>query len=175
MRLRLQKPSLADKDKICKMLEEWRRDIEINKTDGSPRAIFKNDCQDFQNYIDGLEDKKDPSKGKVAAITLFAYDDEIEDYVGAVNIRLELNEYLLDFGGHIGDGIRPSQRRKGYATEMIGLALKECRSRGIDRVLMTCYKDNVGSARSIMNNGGVLENEVDHDGKIMQRYWIDLL
>ena len=82
---------------------------------------------------------------------------------------------MLLEGGHIGDGIRPSERRKGYATLMIKLALEECKKRGINRVLMTCDKDNIGSAKSIMNNGGVLENEIiGEDGKTIQRYWINI-
>ena len=94
--------------------------------------------------------------------------------MGAVNIRHKLNEELLYTGGHIGDGIRPSERRKGYATAMIALALEECRKLGIDKVLMCCNKDNIGSAKSIINNGGVLENEVEEDGHWEQRYWIEL-
>lgn len=65
-------------------------------------------------------------------------------------------------------------RRKGYATKMIGLALEECRKLGITRVLLVCDKDNIGSAKSIVNNGGILENEVTQDGTVEQRYWIDL-
>jgi predicted acetyltransferase len=57
---------------------------------------------------------------------------------------------------------------------MIGLALEECRKLGIGRVLMVCDKENIGSARSIIDNGGVLENEVIVDGVTEQRYWIDL-
>ena len=57
---------------------------------------------------------------------------------------------------------------------MIALALDECRKLGLDRVLMTCDKTNVGSAKSIIKNGGVLENEVLDDGVLEQRYWIDL-
>ena len=91
-----------------------------------------------------------------------------------MNIRHYLNDALLKSGGHIGDGVRPSERRRGVATAMIGLALDECRKLGIDRVLMVCDRDNIGSARSIINNGGVLENEVEHDGHIIQRYWIEL-
>ena len=94
--------------------------------------------------------------------------------MGAVNIRHYLNDKLLETGGHIGDGIRPGERRKGYATAMIGLALEECRKLGIDRVLICCDKDNIGSAKSIQRNGGVLENEVEEDGNIVQRYWIEL-
>ena len=77
-------------------------------------------------------------------------------------------------GGHIGDGIRPSERRKGYATQMVGLALEECKRIGIKKVLMVCDKDNIGSAKSITKNGGILENEQKEDGKVEQRYWIDL-
>ena len=58
---------------------------------------------------------------------------------------------------------------------MIGLALEECRKLGIEKVLIVCDKDNIGSAKSIINNGGVLENEIaDEDGTIEQRYWIEL-
>ena len=94
--------------------------------------------------------------------------------MGAVNIRHFLNEALLLNGGHIGDGVRPSQRRKGIATAMIALALEECRKLGLDRVLMVCDKENIGSAKSIQKNGGILENEVVVNGVIEQRYWIDL-
>ena len=95
--------------------------------------------------------------------------------VGAVNIRHYLNEKLLFDGGHIGDGVRPSERRKGYATKIISLALDECKNLGINKVLITCNKDNIGSAKSIINNGGILENEVvDEDKQVVQRYWIKL-
>ena len=92
-----------------------------------------------------------------------------------MNIRHRLNESLLLDGGHIGDGVRPSERGKGIATEMIRLALDECRKLGINRVLMVCDKDNPASARTIIKNGGVLENEVEAGGNVVQRYWIEVL
>lgn len=105
----------------------------------------------------------------------FLLDEDRDRLLGAVNIRHYLNDALLKEGGHIGDGIRPGERRKGYATEMIRLALIECKKLGIDKVLMTCSKDNIGSARSIVKNGGVLESEfVNSDGDIEQRYWISI-
>ncbi len=95
--------------------------------------------------------------------------------VGMINIRHELNEYLFRQGGHIGYMIHASERRKGYATRMLALALDECRRMGLGRVLVTCDRNNVGSARTIQNNGGVLENETTTaDGSVVQRYWIDL-
>ena len=95
-------------------------------------------------------------------------------FLGAVNIRHKLNEKLLLNGGHIGDGIRPSERGKGYGTRMIALALEKCRELGIDRVLMVCDRNNAASARTIVKNGGVMENEIEVDGVVEQRYWIDI-
>ena len=91
-----------------------------------------------------------------------------------IDIRHRLNEYLLQFGGNIGYSVRPSQRRKGYATEMLALALEECRKLGLDRALVTCDKTNIGSAKTIQKNGGILENEVLEGDRITQRYWIAL-
>ena len=159
---------------LSEMIEEWRLDQEINHTNHSPWSIFKNDYHDFDYYLDDLE-FKEPKDEKVPDSVFFLLDIERNILLGAVNIRHYLNDYLLQFGGHIGDGIRPSERRKGYATEMIRLALIECKKLGIDRVLMVCDKSNIGSAKSIIKNGGILENEfVDGDGEINQRYWIDL-
>ena len=155
------------------MLSEWVADIEENHTNHSPWAIFKNDFHDFDNYLEKLE-IREPEDGHVPDTTLFCLDKDRNIFVGAVNIRHYLNDALLLTGGHIGDGIRPSERRKGYATAMIALALDECRKLGIDRVLMCCDKDNIGSAKSIIRNGGVLENEVEEDGHLEQRYWIQL-
>lgn len=119
-----------------------------------------------------LKHKEGNADGYVPDTTLFCLDKDRNIFVGAVNIRHYLNETLLKTGGHIGDGIRPSERRKGYATAMISLALQECRKLGINRVLMCCDRNNIGSAKSIIRNGGVLENEVVEDGVPVQRYWI---
>ena len=106
--------------------------------------------------------------------TYFALDEERNIFVGAVNIRHHLNERLLLNGGHIGDGVRPSERRKGYGTQMVALALEKCRELGIEKVLMVCDRENIASAKTIIKNGGVLENEVEVEGTMEQRYWIDL-
>lgn len=156
------------------MIDEWKIDQERNNTNHSPWAIFKNDYNNFNYYLDNLE-IKEPKEGKVPDSVFFLLDEERNILLGAVNIRHYLNDYLLKCGGHIGDGIRPSERRKGYATEMIRLALIECKKLGIDRVLMVCDKSNIGSAKSIINNGGILENEyLDEKGNVQQRYWIDV-
>ena len=159
---------------LAEMIDEWKLDQEINHTNCSPWAIFKNDYHDFDYYLDNLEYSQ-PQDGKVPDSVFFLLDVDRNILLGAINIRHYLNDYLLKYGGHIGDGIRPSERRKGYATEMIRLSLIECRKLGIKKVLMVCDKSNIGSAKSIIKNGGILENEfVDEDGVINQRYWIAL-
>lgn len=174
MNIKLVKVSKEYEDDIKEMLEEWLADCRKYNTNRSPWAIFRNDYHDFDYYMENLETKEE-SDGKVPDSTFFCLDTDRNRFVGAVNIRHYLNDSLLKSGGHIGDGIRPSERRKGYATEMIGLALEQCRKLGIDKVLMTCDKDNIGSRKSILKNGGVLENEfVNEEGNIEQRYWIDL-
>ena len=157
------------------MIDEWKLDHEVNQGNRSPWAIFKNDYHDFDYYLENLE-IREPKDGKVPDSVFFLLDTDRNILLGAVNIRHRLNNHLLQFGGHIGDGVRPSERRKGYATEMIRLSLIECKKLGINRVLMVCDKTNVGSAKSIIKNGGVLENElVDDNGKTQQRYWIDVV
>ena len=154
---------------LNEMMEEWYASGEHIV----PYSIRRLDYWDFDHYLANLE-VKDTSAGLVPDSTFFCLDQERDIFVGAVNIRHYLNDSLLLNGGHIGDGVCPSERRKGIATRMIGLALEECRKLGIRRVLMVCDKDNIGSARSIQKNGGVLENEIVVDGVTEQRYWIDL-
>lgn len=162
------------REQLFEMLTEWKEDIIVNHTDMSPWKIWVSDFHEFDSYLKNLETTEENESGWVPDTTLFCLDKDRNIFVGAVNIRHRLNEQLLKTGGHIGDGIRPSERRKGYATAMLALALEECKKLGIDRVLMCCDKDNIGSAKSIVKNGGVLENEVEEEGHIEQRYWIQL-
>ena len=155
---------------LIEMMNEWTQTGEKIV----PYAIRKVDYHDFESYAASLEVGHDRDESLVPDSTFFCLDTERNIFVGAVNIRHWLNEGLLLNGGHIGDGIRPSERRKGFGTKMVALALEECRRLGIDRVLMVCDRNNTASAKTIMNNGGVLENEILVDGITEQRYWIDL-
>lgn len=168
MNLKLVKAGAEYKKQICDMLDEWNAAGEKI----IPYAIRRVDYHDFEYYCDNLE-VTDTSGGLVPDSTYFCLDTDRNIMVGAVNIRHFLNESLLLNGGHIGDGVVPSERRKGIATAMIALALNECKKLGIHRVLMVCDKNNVASAKSIIRNGGVLENEVVVNGITEQRYWIE--
>ena len=95
--------------------------------------------------------------------------------MGRVSIRFELNEFLSRVGGHVGYGVAPSHRRKGYASEILTQALVLLRADGVDRVLVTCDDSNVASANTIERHGGVLDSIVPPDGdeEAIRRYWIE--
>lgn len=103
-------------------------------------------------------------------LTIRKLDNKV---VGMVNIRHRLNEHLLNFGGHIGYSIRKSERRKGYAKEQLRLALLEAKNLDINKVLITCDKDNFPSRNTILSANGILENEIKDEDEIIQRYWIN--
>lgn len=169
MRLKLVKLTPEHRELLEEMMDEWSSAGEKIV----PYAIAKHDYRDFEAYRDSLE-VKHPAGGLVPDSTFFCLDTDRNRFVGAINIRHFLNESLLLNGGHIGDGVRPSERRRGIATRMIALGLEECRKLGLTRVLMVCDKENIGSAKSIQRNGGVLENEIAVNGVTEQRYWISL-
>ena len=95
--------------------------------------------------------------------------------IGMINIRHYLNDYLMGQSGHIGYGVRPNERQKGYATKMLELGLEKCIELGIDKVLVICDKTNIGSAKTIEKNNGKLENEGINDAGVpVLRYWVKL-
>ncbi len=96
--------------------------------------------------------------------------------IGLLSIRYDLPESLTKKYGDIGYGVRPSERNKGHATIMLRHALSVCREKGMDKVILGCYKDNMASAATIKKNGGVLieENDNNKEGKISQYYLINL-
>ncbi len=95
--------------------------------------------------------------------------------VGMIQFRHTLNAALASHGGHIGYSVRPSERRKGYAKRMLAACLAKCRERGLTRVLVTCLTENEASRRTILANGGKLENTVyaPEKGATFERYWIE--
>lgn len=116
---------------------------------------------------DALEETSRP-ESFVPATTLWWVDGD--EYLGRIAIRHRLTPHLLEVGGHIGYDIRATARRRGHATAMLAAALPVAKRLGIDRALVTCDNDNIGSRRVIEANGGVLEDE--REGKL--RFWIDL-
>ena len=96
--------------------------------------------------------------------------------VGMIQIRHSLNDYLLNYGGHIGYCIAYDQRQKGYGTAQLKLALEQCKNLNLNKVLITCRKENVGSKKCILNNGGIYEDARYEPNRkvLLERYWIDI-
>ena len=148
---------------------------EALRADDFEFLLFFEPDQPFASLLelhDRLRRGVDLPPGKVPASFLGAFVEGV--LVGRVDIRHELNEHLALYGGHIGYGVVPEARRRGYATEILRQALIVVRSVGVDDVLVTCDDTNVASARTIEANGGQLENVVPGpDGaELRRRYWI---
>lgn len=115
-------------------------------------------------------------EGKVLSTQFLAVRESDGRLVGMLQVRHYFNEYLEKYSGNIGYSVRPSERRKGYAKEMLRLALPYCKRIGLDRVMVGCEPDNPASRRTILANGGVYESTV-HEPKEdfdLERYWIEL-
>lgn len=141
----------------------------------APDADLENP-EDFAEWVRRLKQQSDTSvavgEGRVHATHWWIVEDD--SYLGAIDLRHYLNAFLLDVGGHIGYSIRPTFRRRGLATWALGTVLPEARALGLDRVLVTCDDDNIGSVRTIEHNGGVLEDVRTTEGGDKRRYWITL-
>ena len=133
-----------------------------------------NDTITWSDYLAVLEDYRwgrNVRADLVRSVQLAA--DVAGELVGRVSIRFELNEFFAERGGHIGYGVAPAHRRRGYASEILRQALVVIRAEGVSPVLVTCDEENDGSARAIERNGGIYESSVDdEEGHRIRRYWI---
>lgn len=172
-KLRLIRPDKRFKEQYLDLIAEWK-----NSGDSFIPWNLTLDPTDFEGHIDRLDAfsrGEDLEEGFVPSSAYWLVDEE-ERILGSIDIRHALNDQLRFRGGHIGYGIRPSERRKGLAGVMLSLALDICRQMGISHVLITCSKENKGSVKTILKNGGVLESEDwdPHQHEIFQRYFITL-
>lgn len=171
-RLKLVLPTPEYKEKLM----DYKREF-IENGDSMDGTAGLGNARTFEEwysaFLDNLKEET-VREGLVPSTTYMAISINANRLIGMIDIRHWLNDYLLNFGGHIGYSIRKSERQKGYATEMLGLALKECDKLNIKKILITCYKDNIASAKTMINNGAILENEVAEGNQITQRYWINL-
>lgn len=106
--------------------------------------------------------------------TLYFMTNEKGYIVGAAHHRHELNDDLREYGGHIGYGIRPSERRKGYSTKQLKMMIDMLRKKGYTEIMITCDDDNIGSFKTIEKNGGILKDKVKNHNGLGRRYWINL-
>lgn len=155
--------------------DDWGRDTH---QDGSGMQLGKDldTPEGFAAWVEDLLRRSDHTTpladGYVHATHWWIVEDG--NYLGAISLRHELNDFLLRAGGHIGYGIRPSARGRGLATWALATVLDEARALGLQRVLVTCDETNLASARTIERNGGQLEDIRDTELGHTCRYWITL-
>ena len=167
--VRLVKPQLELEEEYLSFYQEWKESGE----NMVPWVISK-DPSDFQGMLKELSNQEKGigvKEGWVSDSTFWLVDNQ-HRVLGA-NIRHQLTEYLYNAGGHIGYGIRPLERWKGYATKLLELSLIEAKKLGINDVLVVCDAGNVGSERTIIKNGGRPDTDyIEEDGNVIKRYWI---
>lgn len=140
--------------------------------DPNPAAAFLRGKPYEQWLEETITHRTTVPEGWVPATLYYLVDGE-GHVAGALDLRHYLNDGLY-YGGHIGYGMSPPYRGRGWAPLMLALGLEKAKALGIDRALVTCNDDNLPSARTIEACGGVLENVVLEEGKPLRRYWIDL-
>ena len=168
----LVKPNLSYADEIIKYKEESLAESPIiNGSAGLDR---------FSTVEDWLEELKKRSsedtvpEGLVPSSTYLGVREKDNYIIGMIDIRHYLNDFLKQFGGNIGYGVRKTEKNKGYAKQMLKLALEKCKELKIKKVLITCDEDNIASEKVILSANAKLEDIRNVDGENKKRFWIEL-
>lgn len=133
-------------------------------------------CDNFDEWLDlVLSIKKDKLRDNVHASTFLTVRKSDNKIIGTIQLRHFLTDELKEHGGHIGYGIRPTERKKGYGKEQLLLVLEIAKSMKIPKVMITCNKDNIASSKTAISCGGILTGENIYEGKEQQIYWIPIL
>ncbi|MBQ9459506.1 MAG: GNAT family N-acetyltransferase [Oscillospiraceae bacterium] len=171
--------------KLMEPTMEYDREIQAYRSeflfpgmsmDGGGSLIRFESTKEWLEHVERYKHAETVPPDRVPTTQYIYVREEDGKVVGVIQIRHYLNELLARFSGHIGYSVAPSERRKGYATQMLGLVLPKCGELGIERVLITCVQGNLGSRGTILKNGGIYESTVYEEEKdrYLERYWIDL-
>jgi predicted acetyltransferase len=167
------KPTVILQNEYLSFYQEW-----IDSGEQMVPWVISKDPADFPSMVQFLKDREigeNLQEGWVPDSTYWLVSEDPK-VLGVVNIRHKLTNYLFNAGGHIGYGIRPSERRKGYATRLLSQSLDKAKELGIYKVLVVCNESNTASEKTILNNGGVPDTDfVEENGNVIKRYWIDLV
>lgn len=167
MSLEIRKLSPDDGIEFYEMLQEIPADENgfINSVAGKSYEEYK---EWLKTSAENAEKKEIVDGWKVPQTTFWLLEDGKP--VGFGKVRHFLTEKLLEEGGNVGYGIRPSARNRGLGKQFVGLLKGECRKLGIEKMLLTIRKDNVPSRQVALSNGGRIERKTE------ERYyiWIDV-
>ena len=172
--MKLSIPDIKYKDSFLEALSEFDtngRSIDLLKLDAE--SLKNNFADHVQKLIDQSKGKNLPS-GWVPHTTYWIIDDD--EFIGVIDLRHELIPALEKYGGHIGYAIRPTKRNQGYGTKALRMLLPLAAQIGIKKLLITCDTDNIASVKIIELNGGILQDEIQNEGRGMLtcRYWLEL-
>ena len=179
MKFYLEKPSLERKAEALEYLDEHvKYASDINGSGGLDKCLNGMSYEDWLIRLDNMKDEEYArSINRCPGETFFLIRRDDNKIVGMLNIRHKLTDAMLEFAGHIGYGIRPTERQKGYNKINLYLGLIKAKEEfNLDKVMLGCSADNIGSDKTIKALGGVLEkSEVDPmDGELTNVYWIDV-
>lgn len=163
----LRRPTLADKETVLEMMVEFEQ--AQSPHDG---GFWETEAFSYEEWLETNMQKEmgiNLPENRVPSIQFVSFDD-VGRALGFLNLRLKLNEGLLNHAGHIGYSIRPSERGKGYAKEALRQGLQIAKEKNIKKALVTCSTENPASRAVIVANGGLFEDV--RNG--VERYWIDL-
>lgn len=169
-RLILREPTYDDKDVVWDFREEF-----LFESDHIPGSAALGKYASYNEWLEAVRDGKSgkPERDIVPSTQYLAFERNSDKLVGCIQLRHSLNQYLEDFGGHIGYSVRPSERRKGYAYEMVLLCLEQAADKGISKVLITCDETNVASDGVIRKAGGIYEDSRSEPSTgLKKRFWL---
>ncbi len=153
-------PTIDYKDKAIEYINEfYEYDSEINGSGSLDRFLKESTYEKWLEKLVYAMDIANMQENKVPDLTYFYVRESDDRIVGMINIRLALNDFLRKEGGHIGYAVRPTERRKGFGTDMLAEGIKVCERIGIHEVLVSCDKENIASSGVIKNCGGVPKDE----------------
>lgn len=172
--LKLIKPTMEWQDQIVTYREAFQQ--ASDRMDGTSWLAEAPSIEAWLVKLEGYEQRDESKSGLVPGLQYIAIDEK-NHLVGMVNLRLALNDYLSNYGGHVGYSILPEARRQGHGTELLRQTLKLAKEQGLTQVLVTTNETNIGSQKIIESNGGVLEDKRQdpEDGQLTRRYWITLV
>ena len=175
----LEMPSIERKeDAILYINEFYEYESEIHGTGSLDRKL--KDGMLYEEWLNNSFNMREKEyaygKNLVPAYTYFLIRENDNKLIGMIDLRLELNEYLRNYGGHIGYGIRPTERRKGYNKINLYLCLLEAQKHGLEKVLITCADYNEGSRKTILSLDGEFEKNTfdERENENMELYWINV-
>ena len=174
----LEKPSLERKEEIFEYINEFvEYNSDINGTGGLDKIIEGCTFEQALARCLSMEDEEYAKKiNRCQSKTFLLIRENDNRIVGTINVRWNLTEAMKQFGGNIGYGIRPTERRKGYNKIQLYLVLLEAQKLNLDKVMIDCSVDNLGSDKTIKALGGILERcELDESDNTMTNvYWINV-